>query len=324
MHSIKHLQQLVENKIAETNFNGQPKELYEPLSYILSLGGKRLRPALLLMAVDMFEADVQQFLNQALSIEVFHNFTLMHDDIMDKAPIRRGKATVHKKWNESVAILAGDVMLVEAYKLLMTTETQFLKPVLEVFNETAVGVCEGQQIDMNFEQQTVVAENEYINMIRLKTAVLLGGALKMGALLAGATTENADKLYAFGVNIGIAFQLQDDLLDVYGDPKKFGKKIGGDILSNKKTFLLIKALELEKQHSKADLKNILKEKNFENEQKIKQVTQIYNAHNIADLTHKEINKYAKQAFDCLEKVGVKTKNKEILEAFAGELLMRES
>ncbi len=323
MYSIKQLQQLLEDKIAETRFEGHPKELYEPLTYILSLGGKRLRPVLLLMAVDLFNADVRKYLNQALSIEVFHNFTLMHDDIMDKAPIRRGKPTIHEKWNESVAILAGDVMLVEAYKLLMDTETSLLKAVLDIFNETAVGVCEGQQIDMNFEQTTDVKEDEYINMIRLKTAILLGGALKIGALLAGSSEENAANLYDFGVNIGIAFQLQDDLLDVYADPEKFGKQVGGDIISNKKTFLLIKALDIEKEKNSNSLSLILQDSIITDDIKVQKVTNIYNNHQIADLTYNEINKYAAKAFASLNKVDVSNERKEIMESFASELLMRE-
>jgi len=246
MQQIVQLQNSINQYISNKTYGASPVELYEPINYIMSLGGKRLRPCLLLMACDMFGGDVEQALAPALAIEVFHNFTLMHDDIMDKAPLRRGKPTVHEKWNANTAILSGDVMMVESNKLIMQVKDNILRPVLDVFNDTAVGVCEGQQIDMNFETRQDVQIDEYINMIRLKTAVLVGGALKMGALVGGADDAEGTLLYNFGEQLGIAFQLQDDILDVYGDPKKFGKQVGGDIISNKKTYLLIKALELAK------------------------------------------------------------------------------
>src|ERR1700754_2000455 len=227
MKQLTDLQALINEAVDKLNFPKQPAELYEPISYILSLGGKRLRPALLLMACDLFGGDVESAVEPAHAIEVFHNFTLMHDDIMDNAPLRRGQVTVHQKWNANVAILSGDAMMVESNKLIMKVPDAILRQVMDVFNATATGVCEGQQIDMSFEQRGNVGIEEYLNMIRLKTAVLLGGTLKIGAIIGGATPADAQLLYDFGVNLGIAFQLQDDILDVYGDPDKFGKQVGG-------------------------------------------------------------------------------------------------
>src|SRR3978361_2125846 len=243
MKKLKELQLLIEQALAELEVPQYPAELYEPIKYILSLGGKRMRPALLLMACDLFGGDVKKAISAALAIEVFHNFTLMHDDIMDNAPLRRGKTTVHERWNNNVGILSGDVMLIEGYKLMMQVDQPLLRPILNIFNETAVGVCEGQQLDMEFETRNNVGIDEYITMIRLKTAVVLGGALKIGALIGGASTADATLMHTFGEQLGIAFQWQDDILDVYGDPEKCGKQVGGDIISNKKTYLLLKALE---------------------------------------------------------------------------------
>src|SRR5476651_2411466 len=262
MKQLTDLQVLISKAVDALKFPESPAELYEPISYILDLGGKRLRPSLLLMACDLFGGDVNKAIEPALAIEVFHNFTLMHDDIMDKAPLRRGKKTVHEKWNANVAILSGDAMMVEANKLMMKVDDPILRRVMDVFNETATGVCEGQQIDMSFEQRNNVLIDEYLNMIRLKTAVLLGGTLKIGAIIGGASLNDAQLLYSFGVNLGIAFQLQDDILDVYGDPEKFGKQVGGDILSNKKTYLLIKALELAKDDHLQQLNHWLSVEDF--------------------------------------------------------------
>src|ERR1700759_413091 len=257
MKELHELQDIIGNAVKELNYPEYPAQLYEPISYILSLGGKRMRPALLLMACDLFGGDVDAAIPPALAIEVFHNFTLMHDDIMDNAPIRRGHATVHTKWNQNVGILSGDVMLVQGYKLMMQVPDHLLRPILDIFNVTAIGVCEGQQLDMEFEELTNVSIDEYLNMIKLKTAVVLGGALKIGALIGGADTKDADLLSDFGVNLGIAFQLQDDILDVYGDPEKFGKQVGGDIISNKKTYLLLKSLELANKQQSSELHNWL-------------------------------------------------------------------
>ncbi len=323
MHSIEQLQNIIEKAVKETSYPAEPKELYEPITYLMSLGGKRLRPALVLMATDLFGGDVQDALAPALAVELFHNFTLMHDDIMDKAPLRRGKPTVHAKWGDSVAILSGDVMFVKAYKMMIQVRPEILADVLDVFNATAVGVCEGQQIDMNFESRNVVEVNEYLEMIRLKTAVLVGGALKIGALIGDASKQEADNLYQFGENLGIAFQLQDDILDVYGDPLKFGKQVGGDIISNKKTYLLIKALELAKGEDLIELKNWITKSDFNIDEKVNAVRHIYDKIGIKDLSENLMQSYAQQALDNLNKINASKENKSILMDFADMLVKRE-
>lgn len=323
MNTLPNLQLLIEQAVTGLKYPVQPAELYEPITYILSVGGKRMRPALLLMACDLFGGDVNKALQPALAIEVFHNFTLVHDDIMDNAPLRRGKVTVHEKWNPNVAILSGDVMLVEAYKLMMQVDTPILRDVLEIFNNTAVGVCEGQQFDMNFEQQADVIIADYLNMIRLKTAVLLGCALKIGALIGGATMADADLLCTFGEQLGIAFQLQDDILDVYGDPDKFGKQVGGDIISNKKTYLLLKALELADVQTKTDLHYWLDATQFDNTEKVKAVTTIYNQLDVRQYAEQEMYNFTTQAFNALYKVSLPDDRKQFLRDFADSLMVRE-
>src|ERR1700756_5040442 len=299
MKKLTDLQVIISKEVERLTFPVYPAELYEPIKYILSLGGKRMRPALLLMACDFFGGDVNKAISPALAIEVFHNFTLMHDDIMDNAPIRRGKTTVHEKWNRNVAILSGDVMLVKGYELMMQVDDHVLRPVMNIFNETAVGVCEGQQIDMEFETRSDVHIDEYINMIRLKTAVLLGGALKIGAIIGGANDEDAALLHTFGEQLGVAFQLQDDILDVYGDPEKFGKQVGGDILSNKKTFLLIEALELADEKQSSGLKRWFSRNTFDPKEKIDGVTGIYDELNIRHHAWQAMHHYADKAFSAL-------------------------
>lgn len=323
MHSIQDLQQIIEKAVKETNYPAEPKELYEPISYLMSLGGKRLRPALVLMATDLFNGDIDAAISPALAVELFHNFTLMHDDIMDKAPLRRGKQTVHAKWNEAVAILSGDVMFVKAYQLMIKVKPNILSQVLEIFNTTATGVCEGQQIDMNFENLEEVTIPEYIEMIRLKTAVLLGGALKIGALIGEASETDAQHLYNFGENLGIAFQLQDDILDVYGDPEKFGKQVGGDILSNKKTYLLIKALALAKGDDLIQLNHWLSLKTFINEEKVIAVRAIYDSLGIKQLSVNEMKSYNQKALSEFELIKVNNNKKEVLMEFAEMLMGRE-
>ncbi len=322
MHTIEQLQTILAKAVKEQKYPANPAELYEPISYLMALGGKRMRPVLLLMSCELFEGDIEQAINPALAIEVFHNFTLMHDDIMDKAPLRRGQPTVHEKWNTNVAILSGDVMLVEGYKLLSKLEAQQLKPALKIFNDTAVGVCEGQQLDMNFESRAEVSISEYIEMIRLKTAVLLGGALSIGAIIAKAPEKEANLLGSFGENLGIAFQLQDDILDVYGDPDKFGKQVGGDILSNKKTYLLIKAKELARGEIQTELNYWLNETG-KPEEKVKAVTDIYNQLNIRRLAEEAMQSYAETALAKLEAIQVAPERKEALKSFAEQLLVRE-
>nr|WP_316929488.1 polyprenyl synthetase family protein [Arcticibacter svalbardensis] len=325
MYTITQLQDLVNKQIAAKSYTESPSELYEPITYIMSLGGKRMRPVLTLMACDMLDGPITAALDAAVAIEVFHNFTLMHDDIMDKAPLRRGKATVHSKWNDNIAILSGDVMLIESYKLLLgSVESSILKEVLDVFNDTAAGVCQGQQIDMNFEITDEVSVAQYMEMIRLKTAVLLGGSLKIGALISKASTAVADELYNFGVNVGIAFQLQDDILDVYGDPEKFGKQVGGDILSNKKTFLLIKALELADELDKEELTYWINARDFDPASKINSVTGIYNRLGLRPLAEEEMNHYARKGLAALDQVSVAQEKKQALAEFAGQLLTREA
>jgi geranylgeranyl diphosphate synthase type II len=271
----------------------------------------------------LFGGDVESALPPALAIEVFHNFTLMHDDIMDNAPIRRGKVTVHEKWNQNVAILSGDVMLIEGYKLMMQVRNDILRQVLDIFNDTAVGVCEGQQLDMTFETSDNISIKEYINMIRLKTAVVLGGALKIGALIGNAEQKDADLLSTFGEQLGIAFQLQDDILDVYGNPLVFGKQVGGDIISNKKTYLLIKALELVKGEQADELNKWLTTTDFDNAEKVAVVTRIYNEVNVRSYAEAEMQTYAEKAFEALEKINLPEENKQFLRDFADGLLVRE-
>lgn len=323
MNTLQNLQELIEDAVTELQYPVYPAELYEPITYILSVGGKRMRPALLLMACDLFGGDVKAAIPPALAIEVFHNFTLVHDDIMDNAPLRRGKVTVHEKWNPNVAILSGDVMLVEAYKLMMQVDTTILRQVLEIFSNTAVGVCEGQQIDMNFEQQVDVKIDAYINMIRLKTAVLLGGALKIGALTGGASLTDADLLCNFGEHLGIAFQLQDDILDVYGDPDKFGKQVGGDIISNKKTYLLIKALELAGANEKQTLDHWINATEFDPFEKVTAVTGIYDSLNIRQYAEQAMQTFADKAFEALDWISLPEDRKQYLRNFADGLMVRE-
>lgn len=241
MQKIENYTRLIENTLARQDFDSDPRELYEPISYILSLGGKRLRPALTLAACELYGGDITEALMPALGIEIFHNFSLIHDDVMDKAPLRRGKKTVHERWNHDIAILSGDAMLVKAYQYMASVDRSILPQVMKVFSKTALEVCEGQQYDLNFEKQQEVSEEDYIDMIRLKTSVLLGCALKVGALVAGASVKESNHLYHFGENIGIAFQIQDDILDAFGNPEKFGKTAGGDILNDKKTIMMIHA-----------------------------------------------------------------------------------
>jgi geranylgeranyl diphosphate synthase type II len=272
----------------------------------------------------LFGGDVQKAISPALAIEVFHNFTLMHDDIMDNAPLRRGSTTVHERWNNNVGILSGDVMLIEGYKLMMQVEDHLLRPILNIFNETAVGVCEGQQIDMEFESRNDVHINEYITMIRLKTAVVLGGALKIGAMIGGASADDATLIYTFGEQLGIAFQLQDDILDVYGNPEKFGKQVGGDIISNKKTFLLIKALELANKSQAAELNKWLFAGQADPNDKIAAVTSVYDQLQIRQHAEKAMHTYADKAFAALDAINLPDDHKQYLRDFADGLMVREN
>lgn len=323
MKSSLEITQLFSKELAQLNWSKEPRGLYEPIGYVLSLGGKRIRPALTLMACNLFSDDVQPAINTALGLEIFHNFTLLHDDIMDRADVRRGKPTVHKKWNDNTAILSGDVMQIAAYQFIAKTPTEYLKPVLDLFSQTAAEICEGQQLDVDFENRDNVKAEEYLEMIRLKTAVLLGCALKSGALMGGAGEEDAQLLYDFGINIGLAFQLKDDLLDVYGEESTFGKKIGGDILCNKKTYLLIHALKLAKGDDALELQNWL-ESGDENlsDQKILAITLLYNKLGVKLICEEKMHVFYTKAIANLEKVSVLENKKQELRKLANKLMFR--
>lgn len=300
-----------------------PKGLNEPISYILSLGGKRVRPLLVLLACDIYKGDIEDAINPALAIELFHNFTLMHDDIMDEAPLRRGFPTVHSKYNVNTAILSGDVMLIYAYQLLETLDGDVFKQIFKVFNDAAIKVCEGQQFDMNYEEEDGVSISSYINMIELKTAVLLGCSLQVGAIVGGANKSDVSKLYEFGKNIGIAFQLQDDTLDTFGDSATFGKQIGGDILQNKKTYLLLTAMKLANESDLKELHAWLKKKDYKPEEKISAVTNIYKKYDILEKANQEKRKYTDIAFDYLNQLQLTESQKEPLVKIANRLLKRK-
>jgi len=322
--SIKEYIVSINSAIEKENFGEQPRELYEPIRYIMSLGGKRMRPLLTMLAYQLYHPEPKEIIPAAVSVEVFHNFTLMHDDIMDNAPLRRGKETVHEKWNSPVAILSGDVMLVKAYQQLIEhCPSDKLKVILEKFNQCAIEVCEGQQIDMNFEEEDVVHEKEYINMIRLKTAVLLGFSLEFGGILAMDNVADQALLYQMGVNAGIGFQLMDDLLDVYADQDKFGKQVGGDIIANKKTYLLIKAKELAQGENKVELNDWLQKEEFDKNEKVIAVRKIYDELKIKELTERKMNEYFEKAFQNLSDLEASDEKKEIIKEFFTYLINRE-
>lgn len=313
----------IEQTIATTQYGQSPIELYEPISYIMGLGGKRIRPLLTVMATALFTENWQQAVRPAVGVEIFHNFTLMHDDIMDKAPIRRGQPTVHEKWNDNVAILSGDVMLVSAYEFLTEVEPAYLKAVIRKFNRAAAEVCEGQQWDMNFEKRSDVTKAQYLEMIRLKTAVLLGFALELGAIIGGTDEENARILKKLGDAVGTGFQLKDDLLDVYGDPGKFGKLVGGDILANKKTFLLIDALEKATGSDQQELQFWLSPQDHHNIEKVQAVTALYDRLGVRQTTEAEMNRYFEEGFEYLKALRIADEKKEMLQAFFQNLIERE-
>ncbi|MDL2305194.1 polyprenyl synthetase family protein [Bacteroides sp. OttesenSCG-928-D19] len=317
------LQDEINSYLSELPLTRSPQELYKPIQYILSLGGKRIRPVLMLMAYNLYEEDVKPILPSAAAIEIFHNYTLLHDDLMDHADMRRGKTTVHKLWDENTAILSGDAMFVLAYQY-MANSPRHLNQMWTLFNLTALEICEGQQFDINFEKRNDVTEAEYIEMIRLKTAVLLAASLKMGAIQAGASEEDASLLYDFGINIGLAFQLKDDYLDVYGDPTVFGKNIGGDIASNKKTYLLIKALELASDCQKNELNEWINQTDFNAEKKISAIIELYNQLNIKTACEQKIQEYYQKATEILNKVSVEAERKAELQNMIFNLMYREN
>lgn len=301
----------------------EPKEMYEPMAYILGLGGKRVRPLLTLVGCDLFDVNANHALQSALAVELFHNFSLIHDDILDKAPLRRGSTTVHEKWNTDIAILSGDGMMVKAFDELSKSNPVHIYDLLKLLSKTALEVCEGQQFDMNFETQTTVSVEEYIHMITYKTAVLLGCSLQMGAICANATSENQKHIYEFGKNIGIAFQILDDVLDVYADDEKFGKQVGGDIISNKKTFLLLKAFELANPQQKEELHKLLQVTTGNLNDKVAKVTAIYNQLNIKQIATSEADKFTNIALEHLSKINANTEKVENLKTFALQLLNRQ-
>ena len=318
-------QKRIEQALESKSYGANPKELYEPISYIMSLGGKRMRPVLVLMACDFFDGDIEKSIHAAVAVELFHNFTLVHDDIMDKAPLRRNNPTVHEKWNDNVAILSADAMMVKAYQELCKSDLSTLPKLLEIFSDTALKVCEGQMYDMNYEKLQKVSIAHYIKMIELKTAVLLAGALKMGSIIGGAEEEDAMQLYNFGKHIGIAFQLQDDILDVFADAEKFGKQKGGDIISNKKTFLLLKAMEIAEgnRYMKEELHQWINAPHFNPAEKVEAVTGIYKFLNVKQLANEEMNKHYNIAKGFLEKIPVADFKKLELIDFADSLMVRE-
>ena len=314
--------QLIEEEIRGLPMPTTPETLYQPIGYLMALGGKRIRPLLVLLGYYMFDDRWQQAVKASLTVEIFHNFTLMHDDIMDKAPSRRGQPTVHIKWNENTALLAGDVMLVKAYEQLAFVPEQHFREVWAAFNTCAAQVCEGQQFDMEFEQLSTVTEEAYLDMIRLKTSVLLGFSLQMGAIMAGANRQQQKLIYDFGVNIGIGFQLKDDMLDVFGEQSKVGKQVGGDILANKKTFLLLNALRLANATQKQTLQHWLSRHDSPQE-KVHAVTQIYEEIGIRQLTENKIKGYFDTAFGQLEHLEVTALKKQLLQGFTTDLFNRE-
>ena len=323
MFTPNELLNSVNSFIDNLAYDRKPETIYAPIKYVLSIGGKRIRPVLMLLAYNLYKDDPESILMQACALETYHNYTLLHDDLMDNADVRRGKPTVHRKWDANTAILSGDSMLVLAYQRMATCPPGKLKPVIDLFTETALEIGEGQQYDMDFERRTDVTEAEYIEMIRLKTSVLLACATKMGSLLADAPEADADSLYRFGESLGLAFQLQDDLLDVYGDPKVFGKANGGDIVSNKKTYMLINAFNMADAGQKAELMRWVTAKDFDRDEKIAAVTALYNSIGIRRLCEDKINQYFAEANSWLDRVAVAAGRKQQLRLFMAELMHRE-
>lgn len=322
MFTSEQLLEKVKTALLDVKLDGQPKGLYQPITYTLALGGKRIRPIMVLLACDMFGGEVEMAVNPAVAIEIFHNFTLLHDDIMDHAPIRRGKETVCKKWNANVAILSGDTMFALAYKHLIRTNPKALINILEIFTQAAIEVCEGQQYDMNYETSESTTIPEYIEMIRLKTSVLIAASLKTGAVIAGANKQDVANIYKFGEYVGLAFQLQDDLLDIYGDQDIFGKKIGGDIITNKKTYLYIKALQEAKGTDLSELIHYFSSSRFDPDEKVKAITKIYDRHGVKESTVSLINEYYDKALTYFSKLSVSDDRKFILKKYTDQLMNR--
>lgn len=322
MRAISDYQDLISAHFESLTFQKEPKNLYEPIRYILSLGGKRLRPVLTLMACEVFDVDSEKALPAATAVEVFHNFSLIHDDIMDAAPLRRGNETVHEKWNINTGILSGDAMLILAYQYFEEYEPAIFRELAKLFSKTALEVCEGQQYDVDFETRDDVTIPEYLKMIQYKTAVLVGAAMKMGAIVAKTSIENANSIYDFGLNLGIAFQLQDDYLDAFGNPETFGKQVGGDIIENKKTYLYLKAMEFASAGEKEQLLHLFSIQPSDNTDKINSVKIIFNQTGASGATQKAIESYTFKAFETLDKMNISTDKKEILKVFGQKLMSR--
>ncbi len=323
MLNSNELLKIINDQLTTVAVDRQPNGLYEPIRYVLSLGGKRIRPMLMMLAYNMFRDDPQSILHPACGIEIYHNYTLLHDDLMDNADIRRGHMTVHKRWNPNTAILSGDSMLVLAYEYMAKCKEEKLAEVMQLFTKTALEIGEGQQLDMDFESRNDVSEEEYIEMIRLKTSVLLACAMKLGAILAGAPKEDAENLYRFGEKVGLAFQLQDDFLDVYGDTKVFGKAIGGDIISNKKTYMLINALALADQKQKENLMDWINQLNPDPQEKIAAITEIYNEIGINQLAQEKINFFFHESRKYIDAVQLPDERKQEVLAYTEEMMKRE-
>ena len=321
--TVKEITELVNEGINSLPYDRKPQSLYEPIIYTMSQGGKRIRPVLTLLSYYMFRDDIRQALPCAMGLEMYHNYTLLHDDLMDNADMRRGNMTVHKKWNANTAILSGDSMLVLSYQLMSQCPQEMLQQVIDTFTITALEIGEGQQYDMDFEKRTDVTEEEYIEMIRLKTSVLLACAAKIGAILAGASSEEQNHAYRFGEQLGLAFQLQDDFLDVYGDEKVFGKKIGGDITSNKKTYMLIKALERAEGIDKQQLEYWIEAQEFDRSEKVNAVTEIYTRLGIDTLAKERIDKYFTSALNHLDAISAPAERKAELLSFVQQMMRRE-
>ena len=321
MLQLKEYTAFIEDHLKKIEIPDTPSGLYDPIRYFLQIGGKRIRPILTLLGAELFGADKEKALSQALSVEVFHNFTLVHDDIMDNAPLRRNKETIHQKWNINSAILCGDVMLIKAYELLCDIDPEKLSETLQLFNKTATQVCEGQQLDLDFEYRDDVSIDEYIEMIRLKTSVLLGGALKIGAIIADASEKDKTEIYEFGQNIGLAFQIQDDILDLYADPEKFGKQVGGDVISNKKTFLHLTALNKATKEQLEIARQLKNEPDIE--LKVKRTRELYDQIGVKDDCKKKILEHYNIALNALHRVAVPEENKKSLLELAGYLMDRD-
>jgi geranylgeranyl diphosphate synthase type II len=323
MHAIHQYQEFFIAYLESQTINKKPENLYAPIDYILRLGGKRMRPVLTLMTAEVFNVDYKEALPAAMAVEVFHNFSLVHDDIMDDAPLRRGSQTVHEKWNINTGILSGDAMLILAYQYFEQYEPVVFRDLAKLFSKTALEVCEGQQWDVDFETRKDVTIPEYLKMIEYKTAVLVAAAMKMGAIIAKASEENANLIYDFGLYLGLAFQLQDDYLDAFGDPETFGKQVGGDIIENKKTYLYLKALEFSNDQQTQELQDLFAVRYDDNEKKIDEVKNIFIKTGASSATQEAIKEYTFRAFDTLEKMNIELDKKEMLRTFGENLMGRE-